>query len=255
METDSSAASVSSSVGTGDSSLGTAPTGAVTTSTAADSEAPQSAVDESSAGREDGSTNDGTEATQSQSNDPVERRIRGIQSAKDKEIAEVKQQHEATQARAKELESAFSQLEQMVLANQYQQVLTNQGQDAATAMVERFKMAKAAQALQQQEAALKQRESLLESRGAKALAYDLAADPKYKGVDPEALMRYSKFGAEAMMAAAEDLAMSQRKTAITERKASGADRVGSQGGSSQSEPRFGADAIASAYSRSNAKKR
>lgn len=227
-------------------------------------EAPDVSTPSTEAGVEDAgesTAEEGSETTNEsakQSSDP-ESRLRGLQAAKDREIADIRSKYEAETKVREEHEQAFQYLEQMVLTQAVQKARNEQGDDAAQAILRNYQVAKAQQKLQTEQEQLRQEKAALQQQGAAALAFDLANDPKYKGVKAQELMEfYQQYGLspKAMEALAAKLAMERRGAAITERKASGADRVGSGAGNSASGAQlFGGKAIAAAYAKGAGKRR
>lgn len=149
-----------------------------------------------------------------------ELRMRGLQAAKDREIA-------AAKAEAQKLREATEVYERTMLDIAKQQARAQYGEAGAVAVQQQYDMARYQQQLQTAAAQMQQQWNAQQTDAAQLLAWKLASDPKYQGIDAdELLQQWGGFGPQAMVRAAEMMALGKRAENIKTRKAKKADSMG-----------------------------
>lgn len=152
-----------------------------------------------------------------------ELRLRNLQAAKDREIAAIQRDRE-------ELRKATEIYEQTLLQVAVEQARAQGGEAAVQQVQNHYQMTRQQQQLQSRESQLQQAYLATQAEAAQLLAWKLASDPKFEGVDADELMKWAKFGPDAMVQAAENLALGNRAKAINARKKSKADNMGGGSG-------------------------
>lgn len=152
-----------------------------------------------------------------------EARLRGLQAAKDREIA-------AIQREAQELRKATEIYEQTLLDLAVTQARAQGGEQAAQQVQNHYQLTRQQQQLQSQQNALQQAYLAQQAEAAQLLAWRIAQDPKFAGVEADELMKWARYGPEAMVQAAENLALGKRAQNIKTRKASKTDNMGGGAG-------------------------
>lgn len=172
----------------------------------------------------------GNEGDQHTEGSQWETRLRGLQAAKDREIAAAKQEAQAAYAEAQRAVQLNQAYENMLLQATVQATKEQHGEAAAQQVYNHFMQERQLRALQQQQDALLSERHMLQPAAAEVMAYKLSQDPKYKGVEPAQLMEWAPFGPAAMEKAARALALTARSANVDARKRSGADRMGGGSG-------------------------
>jgi hypothetical protein len=174
-----------------------------------------------------------------------ELRLRNLQAAKDREIASI--QRELQQHR-----QANEIYEQSMLQLAVEQARQQGGDQYAQQIANQYQVTRERQSLQTREQQLQQAYLAQQAEAAQLLAWKLASDPKFEGVDSNELMRWARYGPEAMVQAAENLALAKRASGITSRKARKSDNMGggSGGAGDVTSTMKGADLIEFAFKNS-----
>ena len=188
----------------------------------------QEAANEQAGERSDDSPEQGGEPTDQGkgANETVaqyELRLRNLQAAKDREIAQINRDRE-------ELRRATEIYEQTLLELAVEQARQRGGEPAAQQVQNHYQLTRQQQQIQSREQALQQAYLAQQAEAAQLLAWRLASDPKFEGVEANELMKWARYGPEAMVQAAENLALGKRAQNITTRKQNKTDNMGGGSG-------------------------